>query len=191
MKIGLALEELHRSEGESALAERIREKGAELPGRRSHAALLLLRDLREIYMKAAGVSADWEMIAQAARGIKHTDLLEVSTRCHPDTLHQMRWANSKLKEESTQILISQPLPQPASPLASGDGLPPRCPEPERGGPRAPRVPRKPPVSGRTAHLQWLTKTVTGGTLITWKRTTPPEASRPGCTGGSRAPSSPT
>ena len=93
-------------EGESALAERIREKGAELLGRRSHVALLLLRDLREIYMLAAGVSADWEMLAQAAQGIKHTDLLEVAKRCHPDTVRQMRWANSKLKEESTQILIS-------------------------------------------------------------------------------------
>jgi hypothetical protein len=93
-------------ESESALAERIREKGAELLGRRSHAALLLLRDLREIYMLAAGVNADWEMLAQAAQGIKHTDLLEVAQRCRPDTVRQMRWANSKLKEESTQILVS-------------------------------------------------------------------------------------
>ncbi|GER23965.1 hypothetical protein NCCP1664_24600 [Zafaria cholistanensis] len=93
-------------ESESAWAERIREKGAELLGRRSHAALLLLRDLREIYMKAAGVSADWDLLGQAAQGIKHTDLLDVAQRCHPDTLRQMHWAHAKLKEEATQILIS-------------------------------------------------------------------------------------
>ena len=93
-------------EGELGLAERLREKGSELIGRRSVPGLLLLRDLREIYMKASGVSADWEMLAQAAQGIKHTDLLEVTKRCHPDTLRQVRWANSMLKVESTQILIS-------------------------------------------------------------------------------------
>ncbi|MFT4471154.1 hypothetical protein ACMX2H_14730 [Arthrobacter sulfonylureivorans] len=90
---------------ESAWAERMREKGSELLGRRD-VALLLLRDLREIYLKASGVSTDWEMLAQAAQGIKHTDLLAVAQRCHPETVRQMHWANAKLKESSTQILIS-------------------------------------------------------------------------------------
>lgn len=93
-------------EDESGLAERLREKGAELIGRRGDPALLLLRDLREIYMKASGVSVDWELLAQAAQGIKHADLLDVTKQCHPDTLRQMRWANAKLKESATQILIS-------------------------------------------------------------------------------------
>lgn len=88
------------------LAEKLREKGSDLMGRRSTPSLLMLRDLREIYMKASGVSADWEMLAQAAQGIKHTDLLEVTKRCHPQTLRQMRWANAMLKVNSTQALIS-------------------------------------------------------------------------------------
>ncbi|WP_026533314.1 hypothetical protein [Arthrobacter sp. H41] len=93
-------------EGEFPLAKRVREKGSELLGRHSAPGLLLLRDLRGIYMKASGVSADWEMLAQAAQGVKHTDLLEVTERCHPETLRQVRWANAMLKVESTQILIS-------------------------------------------------------------------------------------
>lgn len=93
-------------EGEVGLAERLREKGSELVGRRGDASLLLLRDLREIYTKASGVSSDWELLAQAAQGIKHTDLLDLAERCHPDTLRQVRWANSKLKESATQILVS-------------------------------------------------------------------------------------
>ncbi|MBT1004071.1 hypothetical protein KIH31_15900 [Paenarthrobacter sp. DKR-5] len=82
------------------------EKSSELTGRRGPAALLLLRDLREVYTQAAGVSVDWELLAQAAQGIKHTDLLELAERCHPETLRQMRWANAKLKESATQILVS-------------------------------------------------------------------------------------
>ncbi|WP_433875022.1 hypothetical protein [Sinomonas atrocyanea] len=161
MKIGLALEELHRSEAELArellkVSERhkvdheiyhlgldlarwsqqhvrdiaeiakdygqggldpeagikhgpvdaVREKGSELMGRMGSPALLLLRDLREVYIKAAGVSVDWELLAQAAQGIKHRDLLGLAERCHPETLRQMRWANGKLKESATQILVT-------------------------------------------------------------------------------------
>lgn len=75
-------------EGELGLAKRLRERGSELIGRQGPPALLLLRDLREVYVKASGVSADWERLAQAAQGIKHTDLLSVTERCHPDTLRR-------------------------------------------------------------------------------------------------------
>jgi hypothetical protein len=93
-------------EGESSLAGKVRDKGSELIGRMTVPGLLLLRDLREVYMKASGVSVDWEMLAQAAQGIKQTDLLDVTKRCHPETLRQVRWANGKLKESSTQALVS-------------------------------------------------------------------------------------
>jgi hypothetical protein len=92
--------------GETRLMEKLRETGSELVGRRPEPGLLLLRDLRGVYLKASGVSADWEMLAQAAQGIKHTDLLGVAQACHPQTLRQMKWANGKLKESSTQVLVS-------------------------------------------------------------------------------------
>ncbi|WP_069386224.1 hypothetical protein [Cellulosimicrobium cellulans] len=92
--------------GESNVAQRALDKASELAGRARTPGLLMLRDLREVYMKASGVSADWEMLAQAAQGIRHTDLLSLAQRCHPDTLRQVRWANAKLKESSTQVLIS-------------------------------------------------------------------------------------
>jgi len=93
-------------EGEFGVMEKLRDKGSELVGRARTPGLLLLRDLRELYMKAAGVSVDWELLAQAAQGIKHTDLLELAQRCHPDTLRQMRWANAQLKVQATQVLVS-------------------------------------------------------------------------------------
>lgn len=91
---------------ENTLMERLREKGSQLIGREGEAGLILLRDLREVYINACGVSADWELLAQAAQGIKHTDLLEVAQRCHPQNLRQMKWANGKLKESATQVLVS-------------------------------------------------------------------------------------
>ncbi|MFC7403452.1 hypothetical protein [Citricoccus sp. GCM10030269] len=91
---------------ELATARRLRERSSEMLGRKGFPELALLHDLREIYIKACGVSTDWEMLAQAAQGIQHTDLLAVVKRCHPDTLRQMKWANSAIKENSTQILVS-------------------------------------------------------------------------------------
>ncbi len=93
-------------EGESGLVGKALGKGSELAGRAKAPGLVLLRDLRQVYMKASGVSVDWEMLAQAAQGIKDADLLAVVQRCHPDTLRQARWANAQLKESATQILVS-------------------------------------------------------------------------------------
>ncbi|MDQ0661900.1 hypothetical protein QFZ35_000398 [Arthrobacter ulcerisalmonis] len=91
---------------ETGLMETLREKGSEMVGRRPETGLLLLRDLRELYLKACGVSADWELLAQAAQGMKDRDLLALAERCHPQTIRQMKWANGKLKESATQVLVS-------------------------------------------------------------------------------------
>ncbi|MCZ9348739.1 hypothetical protein NGM36_02790 [Streptomyces mutabilis] len=77
-------------------AERLRDKASELVGRKPQVALLLLRDLRQVYVEAAGLSVDWEMLAQPAQGPKDTELLATVQSCHPDTPRQMRWANAKL-----------------------------------------------------------------------------------------------
>jgi len=92
--------------GEMGLMETIREKGSEMVGRRPETGLLLLRDLRELYLKACGVSADWELLAQAAQGMKDKNLLGLAEKCHPQTIRQMKWANGKLKESATQVLVS-------------------------------------------------------------------------------------
>lgn len=92
--------------GEMGLMETVREKGSEMVGRRPETGMLLLRDLRELYLKACGVSADWELLAQAAQGMKDKNLLGLAEKCHPQTIRQMKWANSKLKESATQVLVS-------------------------------------------------------------------------------------
>ncbi|MGX5653787.1 hypothetical protein ACWKWC_03350 [Geodermatophilus nigrescens] len=91
---------------EPGLLERVQQATADLLGRRPEPGLLLLADLRHVHRVAAGVSLDWELLAQAAQGARQRDLLELAERCHPDTLRQMRWANAKLKESATQALTS-------------------------------------------------------------------------------------
>ena len=92
--------------GESQLLGRVRDLTSELTGRMSATGLLLLRDLREVYVHAAGVNSDWDLLAQAAQGIRHTDLLAVAEECQPETHRQMQWAEGKLKESATQVLVT-------------------------------------------------------------------------------------
>ena len=91
---------------EHSLTARIRQRGAELLGRRHDPGLFLLRDLREIHRKAAGVSLDWEILAQTAQALKDRDLLALAQKCHPQTLRQLRWANGALKENAAQIMVT-------------------------------------------------------------------------------------
>jgi hypothetical protein len=90
----------------TALGESAQEWISDRLGRRPEPALLLLVDLRRLHRSAAGVSVDWELLAQGAQAAKDDDLLAVTQRCHPQTLRQMRWANAMLKELSPQVLAT-------------------------------------------------------------------------------------
>jgi hypothetical protein len=93
-------------EDDTKLVATVRQKSAELLGRHHDPALLLLKDLREIHRKAAGVSLDWEILAQTAQALKDTELLSVTKHCHPQTLRQLRWANASLKVNAAQIMVT-------------------------------------------------------------------------------------
>jgi hypothetical protein len=83
-----------------------REKSAELLGRRPEPGLLLLRDLRELHLLAAGASLDWVALAQGAQAAKDTALLETVTECHDETLRTLKWTTYRLKEAAPQALTS-------------------------------------------------------------------------------------
>jgi hypothetical protein len=91
---------------ETTVIARVKQKSAELTGRYHEPALLLLADLRHIHRVAAGVSLDWEVLAQTAQAMQDTELLEVAQDCHPQTLRQMRWANASVKETAAQIMVT-------------------------------------------------------------------------------------
>ncbi|HYZ68466.1 MAG TPA: hypothetical protein VE666_11815 [Mycobacterium sp.] len=90
----------------AALSAPLQRRLSDLVGRRPEPALLLLADLRRIHQRAAGVSVDWELLAQGAQAAKDERLLALAQRCHPETLRQLRWANAMLKELAPQTLTS-------------------------------------------------------------------------------------
>jgi hypothetical protein len=93
-------------DGGSTVLARVKQKGAELTGRHHEPTLLLLADLRHLHRVAAGVSLDWEVLAQTAQAMQDRELLGLAQQCHPETLRQMRWANAKVKESAAQVMVT-------------------------------------------------------------------------------------
>ena len=86
------------------LAQTMREKTAELLGRRDETGLLLLRDLRHLHLMAEGNSVLWTMLGQAAQATKDSELLEIVSTCHERTIRQALWCNSMIKVLTPQVL---------------------------------------------------------------------------------------
>jgi hypothetical protein len=87
-------------------ASRLRESLSTALGRRPQPGLLLLDDLRRLYLQASDNSLAWEMLAQIAQAKQKPDLLTLTERCHPQNLRQIRWANTMIKTQTPQILAS-------------------------------------------------------------------------------------
>ncbi|MFD5279519.1 hypothetical protein [Streptomyces rubrogriseus] len=84
----------------------LREKASEAVVHRPEPGLLILRDLRELHVRAAENSLHWEMLAQAAQASRDSALLTLASSCHPQTLRQMRWTNTMIKNLAPQVLTS-------------------------------------------------------------------------------------
>jgi hypothetical protein len=91
------------AEGDGPLA-RLRQKAADLSGRRPEGGLLLLRDLRHLHLLYAEASVNWVVLGQGAQVARDEALLDTVTRCHEQTLRGMKWSLTRLKEAAPQVL---------------------------------------------------------------------------------------
>lgn len=89
------------------LAQKAREVASAMSGHSTESGILLLHDLRDLYLHASDASIHWEMLAQIAQAKRKVELLRLTEGCHPQTLRQIRWANTMLKALTPQILSSK------------------------------------------------------------------------------------
>jgi len=90
--------------GPGALRHALDALAAKAPGKAP--SLVLLEDLRDLFLVASEASLAWEMLAQHAQARRERDLLAVVTGAHPQTLRQLRWVNTMIKTLSPQALAS-------------------------------------------------------------------------------------
>ncbi|WP_413759320.1 hypothetical protein [Streptomyces sp. MMBL 11-3] len=92
--------------GTDGVLAALRHNVSELMGHHLDPGLLLLRDLRDLHVAAAHNSVHWEMLAQVAQATRNSGLVDLTASCHPQTLRQLRWTNTMIKNVSPQVLTS-------------------------------------------------------------------------------------
>jgi hypothetical protein len=90
--------------GETTTAS-LRHKLAELLGRRPESGLLLLRSLRHLYLQAQEVSFHWIIAGQLAQATRDHALLAAVDELHRETLTQIKWLKTRVKQASPQALV--------------------------------------------------------------------------------------
>jgi predicted nucleic acid-binding Zn ribbon protein len=93
------------SEAWEGLVATMRRGMSTLVGRQPATGFLLLRDLRQLYHLAQDVSLHWIEIGQAAKALRDAAMLEAVTEMHEQTLTQIKWIKTRLKETAPQVLV--------------------------------------------------------------------------------------
>ena len=90
--------------GETTTAA-LRHKLADALGRRPESGLLLLRSLRQLYLQAQEVSLHWIIAGQLAQATRDQKLLALVDELHRETLTQIKWLKTQVKQASPQALV--------------------------------------------------------------------------------------
>ena len=90
--------------GETTTAA-LRHKLSELLGRRPESGLLLLHSLRQLYLQAHEVSLNWIVAGQIAQATRDPELLGLVDELHRETLTQIKWLKTQVKQASPQALV--------------------------------------------------------------------------------------
>ncbi len=101
---GVELSEPRRPEAVASAVGAVRRKTSEMLGRRPVSGLLLLRDLRELFLMAQAVNVHWIMVGQLAQALREQELLAQASTAHQQTLTQIKWLKTRLKDASPQLL---------------------------------------------------------------------------------------
>jgi hypothetical protein len=90
----------------TSLLERMRHKTAELMGRSEASGMLLLRDLRDLYLTAQEAEIAWVILAQVAQAARDRELLVAVSECHEEAEARGKWLRTRIKESSPQVLVT-------------------------------------------------------------------------------------
>src|SRR4051794_28504649 len=93
-----------RSDTAQGIAAGVRHKASELLGRRPVGGMLLLTDLRQLFLDSQAVNVHWLVAGQVAQALRDAALLDLVTPAHKQVLTQIKWLKTRLRESSPQVL---------------------------------------------------------------------------------------
>jgi hypothetical protein len=84
----------------------LRRAGARLTGGGEASGLVLLHDLRDLYLCAQHAEIAWTILLQAAKAARDPRLIEVATACQEHAETRGKWLRTRIKEVAPQVLAA-------------------------------------------------------------------------------------
>lgn len=94
------------SRGSPAVVERVRRLGSELLGRHEVSGMLLLADLRDLYLVAHRAELAWVILLQAALAARDAELVAAARRGGEEAERRWKWLRTRIKEAAPQALVA-------------------------------------------------------------------------------------
>jgi hypothetical protein len=89
-----------------SFAERIRRATSDVLGRSERTGLLLLRDLRELFIEANEAQIDWTIVRQGALAVRDQKLVTACDVGLFETERTVRWLKTRIKEAAPQVMAT-------------------------------------------------------------------------------------
>lgn len=94
------------ADGGPDVLERARRLASELVGKHELAGMLLLDDLRSLYLTAHRAEVAWVVLEQCAKAARDAELLAATKVGREEAERRWKWLRTKLKEASPQVLVA-------------------------------------------------------------------------------------
>lgn len=92
--------------GSPDVLERARRLASEMLGKHELAGMLLLDDLRHLYLAAHRAELAWVVLEQGAKAARDVELVAAAAVGREEAERRWRWVRTKIKEASPQVLVA-------------------------------------------------------------------------------------
>lgn len=86
--------------------ERARRLASEMLGKHELTGMLLLEDLRALYLTAHGAELAWVVLEQGAKAARDAELIAATKKGREEAERRWKWVRTKVKEASPQLLVA-------------------------------------------------------------------------------------
>jgi hypothetical protein len=91
----------------AGLLASLRRRVGAAAARSERSAVLLLRDLRNLYVTASECNVAWTILNQGAKAARDGALIDVAYACQQDIGRTIHWLDSRIKQTAPQVLAGR------------------------------------------------------------------------------------
>jgi hypothetical protein len=85
------------------LLEKVRRAASDAVGRSEVTSLVLMRDMRDLYLSIQEAEMMWVVLVQVSQAVRDGKLLNVAVECHEAAEMRGKWIRTRVKESAPQV----------------------------------------------------------------------------------------